>query len=96
MSQQWEVCQLIHADDKDGSSLSLVYSEPDTVIREYEAEQQHRVIRVLGLGGWELVTVNSWYLGGSTVMYYFKRPVEAGRRIDEPEIDLPEVDEPDE
>ncbi len=50
-----------------------------------------RVLGLLGMANWEMVGVHP---GGAkdlslvNVMAYFKRPVQAGRRVDEPKITL--------
>jgi len=50
-----------------------------------------RSLGLLGAAGWELVSVNLGKVKDNTLVdatAYFKRPVEAGRRTDEPRIKL--------
>lgn len=50
----------------------------------FEPEEVMRVVARLGMAGWELVNVNMHQAStGSTNWLFFKRPVEAGRTIDD-------------
>ncbi len=79
--QQWEYCQL------------HVYEDPDWKVRYYGSsgkivrnvgQMSDVAMARLGTAGWELVgiTVFADSRGGGTNLY-FKRPIQAGRAIDD-------------
>jgi hypothetical protein len=53
----------------------------------------NRAISLLGVGGWELVNIQHGsapsVINMSNAVAYFKRPIQPGRRVDEPKIELP-------
>ena len=78
-----------------GETVTRVLAQVDQIL---STNPFHRVMGLLGLGGWELVTVQHGALeyavaGVSTLplawfnaIAYFKRPMAPGRAIDEPQL----------
>jgi hypothetical protein len=50
-----------------------------------------QAIGLLGAAGWEMLSINLGKIRDMTLLdatAYFKRPIEAGRRVDEPKVKL--------
>ena len=76
--QQWEYCELLLA----GYAVTF-YGRSGQMRHTISEADRDTAIARLGLVGWELVSVT--VAGGPGVMsnFYFKRPIQPGRRIDD-------------
>jgi hypothetical protein len=89
MSQQWEYCA-VYSSIRDGAlRAGVTYYGPSDIRLDFNRDQLSAAFHTLGRAGWEMVGIDRWSntLGGGTI-WYFKRPVEGGRNIDEPKLVL--------
>jgi hypothetical protein len=97
MSQQWEYCELyprteyvpgpLLSSEPDtgyykGTGRGVVFWVPADMIQKDAPDTEMPVGR-LGAAGWELVSVETKPAVAGGYRYFFKRPVEPGRRIDD-------------
>lgn len=109
MATAWEYCQLfLYGTEKRYEEwyygLGIRYCGADYVTlsilegddaRSWEFNPWFKAIGLLGLGGWEMVSMEhpTYHVEGHPghinfreATAFFKRPVESGRRIDQPEL----------
>jgi hypothetical protein len=86
VGQQWEYCVVTYAADDASTGLSVAYLEPNTADLFLAPRQLGAIFHALGLANWELVGAVSYSVASTS--FYFKRPVEPDRKIDEPKLAL--------
>jgi len=76
--RQWEYCQV----DLLGNTSSLAYYGRSGPIRRTKVNYEDVMVR-LGVSDWELVGVAAYAYSTTYTKLYFKRPIQAGRAIDD-------------
>ncbi|HBM80927.1 MAG: hypothetical protein QME45_03835 [Clostridiales bacterium] len=98
-NQQWEYCYLDVSCSNDNNWMcKITYFSPTGIIlrelptlkksRSENTNPYYKIIGILGMHGWEAISINTSSSRNSTASGYFKRLVFQGRKIDDLQVML--------
>lgn len=99
MEQQWEYChiEIGHSDDSCWMCKITYFCPSGVTFRELPALKRgrtdslnpyYKVIGILGMHGWEAISLSTSLSKNLQASGYFKRPISQGRKIDDLQVML--------